>query len=417
MILEFVSSNSYYITVLEYIYKLSSNQINNFFYLEEIYLKNYNYNRKNLLKEDNEKILIPGEIDIEIDYKNTKIKCRHYVVKDNNGNAQKILKINDCCGGPKGEVILCKLEIENDDKNLLIDFVDKSRESVKDRLKKHKSKSTDTVRVYYYNDYWYLFSKIPKRPIDTLYLEENMLDNLKNNIENFFSDNEREDYLSFGMPYKYVTLLYGLPGSGKTSTINTIASYFDCDIHILPLSTDMDDTHLVDAFSSVNSECERNAERHRKLIVIEDIDCMFNDRKKGDSNKNGITLQGLLNCMDGFTCIEGALIFITANNPETLDKAVIRSSRVDYKIQLNYANEFQTKNMFKRFLPNQMKNFDKFYNSIKSKKYTTAMLQELLFFNRKCDDIMLKLNEFNDIIDKNNPEKLSSDSNKYNHYI
>ena len=40
---------------------------------------------------------------------------------------------------------------------------------------------------------------------------------------------------------------------------------------------------------------------------------------------------------------------------------------------------------------------------IKSKEYTTAMLQEFLFFNRKEDDILIssKINEFYDIIDKN----------------
>ena len=127
--------------------------------------------------------------------------------------------------------------------------------------------------------------------------------------------------------------MYGVPGSGKTSTINSIASHFDCDIHTIPLSTDMDDSKLVEAFSSVSSE--DSDRQNRKIILIEDIDCIFEDRKEGDSIKNKVTLQGLLNCMDGFTCVEGGLIFITANKPESLDNAMIRSCRVDYKLELD----------------------------------------------------------------------------------
>ncbi len=239
-----------------------------------------------------------------------------------------------------------------------------------------------------------------------MYLKKGELENLVNSIAEFFSVDERDEYLSFGIPYKKVYFLYGIPGSGKTSSINTIASHFGCDVHIIPLSTDMDDTTLVEAFSSVNNE-EDNSEKNHKIILIEDIDCIFEDRKEGDHMKNKVTLQGLLNCMDGFTCLEGALIFITANKPETLDNAMIRSCRVDYKLELGYADEYQTKCMFDRFLPKQNDNFNKFYNSISHLKYTTAMLQELLFFNRKCDSILDHIEEFKSIIKKNDNKHIT----------
>ena len=74
--------------------------------------------------------------------------------------------------------------------------------------------------------------------------------------------------------------------------------------------------------------------------------------------------------------------------------------------------------MFQRFLPNQMIHFDKFFNTIRHKKITTAMLQEFLFFNRKCFNILDKMDEFNKIIDKNNPDNLDRDKEKNgNHYM
>ena len=45
--------------------------------------------------------------------------------------------------------------------------------------------------------------------------------------------------------------------------------------------------------------------------------------------------------------------------------------------------------------------FEKFYKLIKSREYTTAMLQEFLFYNRKCDTVFDKINDFYKIIEKN----------------
>ena len=54
--------------------------------------------------------------------------------------------------------------------------------------------------------------------------------------------------------------------------------------------------------------------------------------------------------------------------------------------------------------------FDKFYSKIESRKYTTAMLQEFLFFNRKNDTFMDSIKDFYKIIEKNNLKSLTNDS-------
>ena len=46
--------------------------------------------------------------------------------------------------------------------------------------------------------------------------------------------------------------------------------------------------------------------------------------------------------------------------------------------------------------------FDDFYKKIKHKEYTTAVLQEFLFYNRDCDDIIDRLKSFDDILQNNN---------------
>tara|TARA_B110000495_G_scaffold201082_1_gene217703 strand:+ start:64 stop:1308 length:1245 start_codon:yes stop_codon:yes gene_type:complete len=411
--LHFISTSTFYKDVLENIYKYNKDIICDFFYLEEMKFRTFIYNH--VENKNVGKVIVPGELELDFTYNGKNIHIKHEYIYDKDNKIDKLMLVNDC-GCTKGQILFTKLTLSSIDKKLLIDFVDESRKIVEKRRKTNRDKNNDTLRVYYYKEYWSLFSKIPKRPIDTLYLKEGEKENIVNSIAEFFSIDERNEYLSFGIPYKKVFFLYGVPGSGKTSSINTLASYFDCDIQIIPLSTDMDDSNLVEAFSSISNE-EDKTEKTRKIILIEDIDCIFEDRKEGDHMKNKITLQGLLNCMDGFTCTEGALIFITANKPETLDNAVIRSCRVDYKLELGYADEYQTKNMFDRFLPEQSGKFNKFYNSISHLEYTTAMLQELLFFNRKCMNILDHIDEFKDIVKKNNRDDLKENKRGNNVYM
>jgi len=363
----------------------------------------YSYRRNKELNKT--KILIPGLIKGKINYKDTIIEYEHKMNKDNNETIKTLFK-NDGCGGV--DTILTELVLKNENKDILIALCDEAKKIGDKNRKQNKEKSNETIRVYYYNEYWQLLSKRPKRPLETIYLKNGLKEKIHNNIATFFDKETRSEYLTFGIPYKNVCFLYGVPGSGKTSLIDALASEFSCDIYILPLTGQIDDTIIMSALSSMRNRNDEEEET-KKIILIEDIDCIFEDRKEGDSLKNKLTLQGLLNCLDGFTSLEGSLMFVTANNPACLDDALIRSCRVDLKIELGYANKYQTQNMFNIFLPEQKDKFGDFYDYIKNKKYTTAMLQELLFFNRKCENILDKLELFDDIIKKNDSKKMQKD--------
>ena len=84
---------------------------------------------------------------------------------------------------------------------------------------------------------------------------------------------------------------------------------------------------------------------------------------------------------------------------------------------MGYADKYQTQSIFETVLPQQKDNFNKFYEKIKSKEFTTAMLQEFLFFNRKCDNILNKIDIFFDIIEKNKPENFEKDQKTQNIYM
>ena len=42
-------------------------------------------------------------------------------------------------------------------------------------------------------------------------------------------------------------------------------------------------------------------------------------------------------------------------------------------------------------------------------EFTTAMLQEFLFYNRKCENIIDHLSKFSEIVEKNKPSELSTE--------
>ena len=386
--------------LVEYIYKEYPDKINTLTYYDQR-MKTFNEwrYRRNRNKGSIMKTVAPLKGNFSINYKGSIIDIKIDVLKDLWGNYVKLLETEDCCSR---EQFIRTLELTSNDKDVLFEFKDQGVKEMNNIYDKYTKSSKDTMRVYYYKkDYWALLSKSPKRPINTIYLKQGQREEISDKIENFFDDKTRDIYLQFGIPYKCVNLIYGPPGSGKTSIIKGLASQLDCDLYVLPISKDMLDTHFVDAFSYINQNDEE--EPKRKIIVIEDIDTLFDDRKKGDKD-NGITLQAVLNCLDGFVCIEGTMLFLTANKPEVLDFALMRSCRIDSKIELSHADKYQTQSMYDTFFPSKKEGFDEFYNKIKHKEYTTANLQEFLFYNRDCDDIIDKMSLFDDILQKNDPK-------------
>jgi chaperone BCS1 len=187
-----------------------------------------------------------------------------------------------------------------------------------------------------------------------------------------------------GIPFRRGYLLYGAPGSGKTSIIHSIAGELGLDIYIISLSkTGLDDSTLSSLISSLPEQC---------IAIMEDIDAAFTHgltrdtagtefedprrrdsfrrdrddleddtddhegrgwgRNLGDSAggaSSRITLSGLLNALDGISAQEGRLLFSTTNRYHTLDPALTRPGRMDLHIEFRLASRCQARELYKRF--------------------------------------------------------------------
>lgn len=413
----YYSNDEFYNSALDYIYEKHSSKIDDFVYLDESIYPRYDYRSRKYDSSKRLRTIVPDNCNLEITENIDDVEYTFHLnlefVEDNSKKVRTIYQpCSDGCGGE--DIILKKLTITCDNKEALIKLVDKAKEYVLDKRQAIRKSNNETIRVFYFKkEYWALLSKLPKRPIETLYLKKGQKESLTELVDNFFKKETRDIYLSFGMPYKCVIMLYGAPGTGKTTAISTVASHFDCDIYSIPITKELSDYGMIDAFSGINDK-----EDNKHIVVIEDIDSIFNaeERKKGDDN-NMLTLNTLLNCLDGHTCKEGTLLFLTANDAQVMDKAMIRSCRIDHKIEFDYADKYQIKNIYETFLPEQKENFNAFYNEIINKQVTTAMLQEFLFFNRKCDNILEHMNILLDIIDKNKPKNLEKKEDAENNNL
>ena len=197
-----------------------------------------------------------------------------------------------------------------------------------------------TVHRASYN-YWSEQMKRLPRPVESVVLAEGVMEDLIADAKSFLV--KREWYVERGIPYRRGYLLHGPPGTGKSSAVVAIASALGMDIAMLSLGdSNMDDSGISELFSTipVNS-----------IVLMEDIDCAFLERKDGDDKRSKVTFSGLLNAIDGVAAGEGRILFATTNHIERLDPALIRPGRIDRKMFIGYAMKEQAKRLFARFFP------------------------------------------------------------------
>lgn len=135
-------------------------------------------------------------------------------------------------------------------------------------------------------------------------------------------------------------LMHGPPGTGKTMMARACAAQTKATF--LKLAG----PQLVQMFIGDGAKMVRDAfdlarEKAPAIIFIDELDAVGTKRGSGENETREVhrTMLELLNQLDGFTQDDRIKVIAATNRPDILDPALLRSGRLDRKIELPLPNE------------------------------------------------------------------------------
>lgn len=228
--------------------------------------------------------------------------------------------------------------------------------------------STDKISSIYVPSKWDGWERLRfnnRRAIDYITLPANIKELLLKDLKDFISS--EEIYNSFNIPYHRGYLFYGPPGTGKTSTITALAAHFQMNVYTLDLTAIRSANDLNDKVYSIDPY---------SILILEDVD-ILSALTSREQNKDGLSLNTILQILDGLHTPHGLITFMTTNDVSKLDEALLRKGRVDLSICLDFLTDEQLQRLIHTYYPNYKFEFI----SLNDKKVAPSEISEIFKSN------------------------------------
>ncbi len=237
---------------------------------------------------------------------------------------------------------------------------------------------------------WNMAQARLRRPMQTVILEDKCK-NLVLDAREFF-DSEIW-YAERGIPWRRGFLLYGAPGTGKSSFVMALAGELGMNIYCIALgSAGMTDESLQSLVVTVPK---------RAILLIEDIDAAFStglddvvaDAKQEQHARGGrktkLSLSGLMNAIDGVISQQGCLLCLTTNNLQLLPERLIRSGRIDVRCEFGLATKNQVRGLFRLFYGQGRPEEEEFVAACPAGRFSCSDVQSYLTVNKSDPAVAL----------------------------
>lgn len=255
------------------------------------------------------------------------------------------------------------------------------------------------------------FPTVParERPMATVYMDEGVRRRVIDDIQKFIDGEEW--YVNRCIPYRRGYLFYGPPGTGKTTFATALASHFKRWIYCMNLNSVGSDESLAAAFATIPPN---------SIVLIEDVDAFgvgnrrtsvpaeespsgvnvnpqtgeVSTLKAGQQlqqqkQNTGVTMSGLLNAVDGLIATEGRILIMTTNHVDKLDPALLRSGRIDVRVELGVLDDSAVVAMFKTFYPDSPEYVARVRQYATARVMTASNWQELFIrYHDSVDRLM-----------------------------
>ncbi len=154
-------------------------------------------------------------------------------------------------------------------------------------------------------------------------------------IVDFLKDTKK--YTRLGGTAPKGVLLVGAPGTGKTLLAKAVAG--EAEVPFFSMSAAEFVEMIVGVGAARVRDLFKEAREHAPAIIfIDELDAIGRARGHmaiGGSSEQEQTLNQILTEMDGFSSREGIIVLAATNQPDVLDKALLRPGRFDRRIVVN----------------------------------------------------------------------------------
>ena len=146
-----------------------------------------------------------------------------------------------------------------------------------------------------------------------------------------------EKYTKLGGAAPKGVLLIGAPGTGKTLLARAVAG--EAGVPFFSMSASEFIEMIVGVGAARVRDLFKQAREHAPAIIfIDELDAIGRARGTtaiGGSSEQEQTLNQILTEMDGFSSKEGVIVLAATNQPDVLDKALLRPGRFDRRVVVN----------------------------------------------------------------------------------